>query len=293
MTQRYFEKFPLINYNGQVVRDITRKVILIDPTKNNSLFSRYEVKSGERPDLISGIYYNDPYMDWLLYMSNQVIDPYYDWYMDSFTFASYIDKKYGSYELAISKIKYFRNNWRQYLDPITVDEFDNLLPEEKDYFEPLYTPSYISTTPINYRRKRLDTYLDTNSIVKFGVANGNVFSSNELVKVSYNSNTTGRGQVMFTNSSCVIMKNITSNEVVKTSVPANSFLYSSETTANTTVSSSVFLANNIPNNQVSYWSPVTYYDYENELNENNKNIKAVANGISGKIAENLNLLLNS
>jgi len=293
MTQRYFEKFPLINYNGQVVRDITRKVNLIDPTKNNSLFSKYEVKSGERPDLISGIYYDDPYMDWLLFMSNQVINPYYDWYMDPLTFDSYIDKKYGSYQLAMIKIKYFRNNWRKYLDPITVDEFNNLLPEQKDYFEPLYTSSYISTTPFNYRRKRLDTYLDTNSIVKFGVANGSVFSNNELINVSYNKQTSGRGQVMFTNSSCVIIKNITSNEVVKTSVPSNSFLYSLETKANTSVSSSAFLANNIPNNQVGYWSAVTYYDYEFELNENNKNIKAVANSISGKIAENLNLLLNT
>lgn len=292
MSQKYFEKFPLIKYNGQTVRDITRRVVLLDPAKNNSLFKTYELKPNERPDLVAKTQYDDSYMDWLLFMSNQVIDPYYDWYMDPFTFASYINKKYTTFELASTKIKHYRNNWRQQQNPITVSEFDNLLPEQKDYYEPIYTPSYTSTTVINYQRKRIDTLLDTNSIVRFGVANGNVFSSDELLKVSYNNSVAGYCQVMYTNSSCVIAKHITNNNVVKTSVPTNSFLYSSEKNANTSISSSVFLANNIPSNQTGFWSPVTYYDYENELNENNKNIKAVSNNISGSIVENLTILLN-
>ena len=107
MADRYFQNLPNLIYSDTLCKDITKRVKLVD-TKKNSPYSYYPytIKDQLRSDQISEYYFGTPYLDWLIYLSNGIIDPYYGWYLSEQDFDSFILEKYGSYETSIKKIKY-------------------------------------------------------------------------------------------------------------------------------------------------------------------------------------------
>ena len=116
MTERYFDKFPTITYANTQVLDITRRVAVVnDVFKSKFNYYQYNIANSERPDNISERYYNDPYMSWLIYLSNNITDPYYDWYLDQTTFNDFLALKYGSYTKATSKVAFFRKIGRAHV----------------------------------------------------------------------------------------------------------------------------------------------------------------------------------
>lgn len=95
MAGEYFDKFPTTSYNNVLVRDITRRVNFLRQTVENPyVFLPYTIKDGERAEDIAYHYYGDPNYVWLVYLSNNIIDPYHEWPMDSETFNQYIIDKY-------------------------------------------------------------------------------------------------------------------------------------------------------------------------------------------------------
>ena len=72
------------------------KVSLINEYRNSyDKFYTYLVKDGERPDIIAYREYNDSSLDWVIYIINEVIDPFSDWVMDYPVFIEYLEDKYG------------------------------------------------------------------------------------------------------------------------------------------------------------------------------------------------------
>lgn len=107
---RYFDQFPIIQYNKFDTRNIIAKVKLSD-VLNEEYFSyaNYTLKEFDSPWTIAHDYYGSVDRTWLVYLSNNIIDPYYEWYMDQENFDNYINKKYGSYEAAISNISHYKD----------------------------------------------------------------------------------------------------------------------------------------------------------------------------------------
>ena len=118
----YFEKFPTVQYFlpiprtdgvGSAVRstksllatDISTRFIIKqivgDP---NLIYYDYEVKDGERPDIIAAKYYGDARLDWLLMFFNQIHDPYFGWPLSTKQFQDFIIQKFGSIATAQSTI---------------------------------------------------------------------------------------------------------------------------------------------------------------------------------------------
>lgn len=94
---KYFEKFPVITYEGQRVKDITRRNnFSAFVAANPMLFMPFTVKEGERPEDIANYYYGSTDYTWLVYMSNNIIDPYHQWPMAEADFNAYLIEKYGS-----------------------------------------------------------------------------------------------------------------------------------------------------------------------------------------------------
>jgi len=92
---KYFENFPIVEYNGKQVRDITRRNNFVKSISTNPmLFLPYTVKQNERAEDIAEFYYGSVDYAWLVYMANQIIDPYYEWPMDEETFNKYLIAKY-------------------------------------------------------------------------------------------------------------------------------------------------------------------------------------------------------
>jgi len=99
----YFSKFPKITYDmkGDSVRkllpDILRRVKLRTTFKSGGiLFDKYDVKEGERPEDVAFKWFGDPELHWIILMTNNVTDRYYDWPMNQVQFAEYLTDKYGT-----------------------------------------------------------------------------------------------------------------------------------------------------------------------------------------------------
>lgn len=301
MSEKYFEKFPLISYSNSMVVNITERVVVKNfPANNAFLYYPYEIENFDRPDQIANKALDDQFMDWMLYLSNGITDPYYDWYVRDDVFNDYLKKKYGyiDVEPLTRKIVYYRNNWYNNTNVISKLQYDSLpiiskydmsgklyLDNAKKYYEPVYTGSSIS----GYQRKRVDEVIQTNKIVRYAVSGNTTFVSDEIVNVTlgyanattnvYVSTVTGNAQVLSSNSSTVTIQHTTGYvDAVPTGyifITTNSTIYGTESKANCTISSYSSLANNIVSAEAPYWSPVTIYESELESNAKNKTIRII------------------
>ena len=99
----YFSRFPLMVYdvknndNYKLLPDILRRVKIRQKINSSTmLFDKYDVKEGERPEDIAFKYFGDPELHWIILMTNDVTDRYYQWPMNQPQFAEYLTDKYGA-----------------------------------------------------------------------------------------------------------------------------------------------------------------------------------------------------
>jgi hypothetical protein len=287
MSENYFEKFPNFVYSNTVCVDITRRSIIAN-TVDVDLFAYfpYELKGHQRPDTIAERYYKDPSYDWLVYLSNKVIDPYYAFPMDDQTFQNFLMAKYTNIANAQQKIIHWSMNWPNSTDDeVSVEFYNSTIPEPlKKYYEAVYGEE---TRIIFYRRRRADWSVTTNMIVRFDIANtSGDFTTNEVVKLILPSGNVhlSNSYVTFSNNTQVSAQHVLGN------ITANSAtLYLRGQTSNVTanVTSLAIVANNISQDELVYWSPVYAYDWEVEQNEKKKFIRLVDSKYSLVIAEKL------
>ena len=106
--QRYFENFPKIQYSNNSVLDITKRVTILNSVSSNPYaFYPYELEVHERPDQFSGRYYQDPFQSWLLYLSNKIVDPYYEWYLSDDEFNNFITELRKIRDIKLLDNKYY------------------------------------------------------------------------------------------------------------------------------------------------------------------------------------------
>lgn len=104
---RYFDKFPVINYSNNTIVDITKRVALLDKVSRNPyVFYPYDIVSDERADQLSSRYYEDSYKSWLLYLSNKITDPYYEWYLTEKEFLEFIEKSMDLFTTVKPKLNF-------------------------------------------------------------------------------------------------------------------------------------------------------------------------------------------
>ena len=107
----YFDKMPIINYNGYQVRDLTRRNRFLPVSISNPyLFLPYTITDEDRPEDIAYYYYGSTDYTWLVLLANNIIDPYHDWPLKEDDFYQYLIKKY---EKASGKKSYEVVDWTQ------------------------------------------------------------------------------------------------------------------------------------------------------------------------------------
>ena len=99
----YFSKFPLMAYdmagneNYKLLPNILRRVKLRSGIRSGAfLFDNYDVRDGERPEDIAFKLYGDPELHWVILMTNNITDRYYQWPLTQPQFQEYIKDKYGA-----------------------------------------------------------------------------------------------------------------------------------------------------------------------------------------------------
>ncbi len=91
----YFDKLPIIDYNGYKVRDLSRRNrVLPSSISNPYLFLPYTITDEDKPEDIAYYYYGSTDYTWLVLLANNMIDPYHDWPLKDEDFHKYIIKKY-------------------------------------------------------------------------------------------------------------------------------------------------------------------------------------------------------
>ena len=97
---RYFNKFPTLFYpqgdNFKLAVDILRRVGFNESFKNNFNASiEYIVKDGEKPENIAAKFYGTPNLVWIIFLMNDIIDPYHDWALSDRQLEDFITEKHG------------------------------------------------------------------------------------------------------------------------------------------------------------------------------------------------------
>lgn len=288
--ERFFIKFPTIEYSNTDCTDISRRVVMEDIlSKNPSVYHKYEITNGLRPDVLAYSYYDDSYLDWLLYLNNGIVDPYYGWYLENDDFDAYIVKKYGSIEKAMKKIAYFQINWPTDDKEITPSYYENNLPATlKKYYVPVFN---VKNRIISYVRKQDDIVTNTNRLLHFDVTivSGNGYAVGEIIDIKNSalSQVVGGCEVVFANTSVVKAQHIGGN-----TEPTNKLVGEDSNTI-ATITNTDILANNISEEEYVYWSPVYFYEYELEKNEKNKTVKVLDKSFAIEVSEKLRVKLKA
>jgi hypothetical protein len=290
-TDKYFDKFPVVNYANNLVVDITKRVTLLDRVSRNPYFFHpFEIGSDERADHLSHRYYEDSYKSWLVYLTNNITDPYYEWYLSAREFDEFIEKKYGSIYKAENKIKHYRNDWESNTT-IQSSEYEALPASKKKYWNPTYDAA---SNVLNYTRKPLDWITRTNKVVSYAVNQTN-FIIDEICNIVLAENYVGKGQVAAIRGNRVYLQHVsgafdTSTEV---GLSSSSYIYGTESETTANVSAVTLIASSISEEELIYWKPITYYQYEFEKNEYNKTIRLIDSSQAAVAVDNLTTLLET
>jgi len=99
----YFSRFPLLAYditnteNYKLLPDILRRVKLRALVKSGAmLFDKYDVREGEKPEDIAYKWFGDAELHWIILMTNNITDRYYDWPLTQAQFKEFLADKYGA-----------------------------------------------------------------------------------------------------------------------------------------------------------------------------------------------------
>jgi len=99
----YFSRFPLMAYDVKgnkdykLVINILKRVKLRASVKNGlMLFDKYDVVAGENPEDIAFKYYGDANFHWVILMTNNITDRFYQWPLTQPQFDNFLTDKYGA-----------------------------------------------------------------------------------------------------------------------------------------------------------------------------------------------------
>ena len=119
MSKPYFRQVPNFEYVSRVkgeqylneyvtLKNLFKKAKLReDIFESLNYFERYAIKGDERPDNVAAKFYNDPTLDWVVLLSNNILNIQEEWPMTTQTFEKVMLEKYGSYETLQSGIHHY------------------------------------------------------------------------------------------------------------------------------------------------------------------------------------------
>ena len=85
------------NNTWKLLPNILRRVKLRSGLRTGSfLFDAYDVKEGERPEDIAYRVYGDTELHWVILMTNNITDRYYQWPLTQPQFQEHLKDKYGA-----------------------------------------------------------------------------------------------------------------------------------------------------------------------------------------------------
>ena len=98
----YFDRFPLMAYdvagdkNYKLLPNILKRVKLRAGLRSGAfLFDNYDVIDGEKPEDVAFKWFGDAEYHWIILMTNNITDRYYQWPLTQPQFQEHLADKYG------------------------------------------------------------------------------------------------------------------------------------------------------------------------------------------------------
>ena len=168
MANRYFRNIPDFEYvnrtkDGQFISNYTqvknffkKGKLREDLFQDLTVFEKYSIKGDDRPDNVANEIYGDANLDWVVLLSNNIINIYNEWPLNQQAFESYVLDKYKTLE-KLSEIHHYESN--EVKDSSGVIIFPKGVrvsaAQSVSYFEPLsdeqVTVNPVSTAVTNYQ----------------------------------------------------------------------------------------------------------------------------------------------
>lgn len=301
----YFSKFPIITYNDVYAIDLLRRVRVVEDYKKEALsYYSYNVKEGERPDIVCDAFYDQPYYTWMLYLLNNQVDPLFEWYKDSVTFDNYIIGKYGSLDEAVSKTAYYRVNTT--LSKITKSTYNALTAAQKKYWTRSFaTPQQEETLWKQeesnrdysqftfYEITKVPLVSETNVVAKvnYTTASGeDTLEVGDLIQKKVGGTLQAEGEVASLVEGAMFIKHVTDTSFFSsngTSTSISGTMTVRNKNLSLTVSSSNVVSYSIPLTEYSYWQPLSFYDLEIEINESRQLINMLTKDYTSRVDDDL------
>ena len=140
----YFSNFPRILYDIKginstnpnytvAVNIMVKSKIRTAINDDITLYFPYDIEEDDRPDIVSYKFYGDIKYTWLIFLVNDMLDPYWDWPLSYQNFRGFIINKYGSVEKAKSIVKKYLWTAREEVTASKIQEPINAHKVEIDY----------------------------------------------------------------------------------------------------------------------------------------------------------------
>ena len=119
MTNSYFRQVPNLDYvnRNPNANDISNYITVKNLFKRGRLrpdifqdltyFEKYSVVGDDRPDTIAQQYYDDPTLDWLVLLANNITNVQSEWPIPQSSLDNFLLEKYGTYDKLFSGIHHY------------------------------------------------------------------------------------------------------------------------------------------------------------------------------------------
>ena len=149
----FFSKLPNIEYTPQRVqykftnqnfvlaKNIFKFIAIDNSAFATDLFTELQLNQGIRPDQASEAVYNDPRYDWVILLTNKIVDTKNDWPLNNNEFEKLITKKYpNAFDIKHWETKEVKNDIGEIVQPGGMIVYYD--PSNPDSYKLRYIKSY-------------------------------------------------------------------------------------------------------------------------------------------------------
>ena len=156
----YFSKVPNFEYVSRLpdanisdyieVKNLFKRAFLReDIFQDLAFFTKYQIIGDDRPDNVAFKIYEDSSLDWVVLISNNILNIQSEWPMKQYDFDKYLLDKYGSYE-KMNEVHHYETVEIKNGDGVVLVPKGLTVTEDFtfDYYN-FYNESYITEKPVN------------------------------------------------------------------------------------------------------------------------------------------------
>ena len=119
MAKTYFRQLPDFDYVNrtsenrnisayETVKNIFKRAKISDDIFSDlTFFTKYKIVGDDRPDNVANKFYDDPRLDWIVLLSNNIMNVQTEWPMTQSDYYDFLIDKYGD-EATINKVHHHR-----------------------------------------------------------------------------------------------------------------------------------------------------------------------------------------